>query len=155
MEFSNQHQQNRTYNNWEFNRWLAWHEELGTLLDAESEIDRRIHLANGGLAKMKHMWYYKQTSSTQLKIRIYTAYVFPLLTYNMGTWAMNKSLEKKLDVAHRNHLRKILNIHLLDKVSNSTLYLRTNTIPLSTLTRETRWRLFGHILRLPSAAPAC
>ena len=58
------------------------------------EIERRIHLANGGFAKMKQLWYYEQLT-LQLKLRIYLSYILPLLTYNMGTWAMNKALETK------------------------------------------------------------
>ena len=102
---------------------------------------------------MKQLWYYKQ-STTQLKLRIYASYILPLLTYNMGTWVMTKTLETKLDIAHRNHLRKLLKVTLLDKVPNNTLYTRTNSLPLSTLARQARWRLFGHILRLNNFTPA-
>ena len=109
-----------------------------SVFNTEREIEQRIQLANGGFAKMKQPWYYKQ-STIQLKLRIYTSYILPLLTYNMGTWAMTKTLETKLDIAHRNHLRKLLKVNLLDKVPNNTLYTRTNSLPLSTLARQARW----------------
>ena len=67
---------------------------------------------------------------------------------------MTKAFETKLDIAHQNHLRKILKVTLLDKVTNNTLYTRTKSLPLSTLARQARWRLFGHILRLNNFTPA-
>ena len=39
------------------------------------------------------------------------------------------------------------------KISNNKLYKIIGTKPLSTTITETRWKLLGHILRLPTDCP--
>ena len=60
----------------------------------------------------------------------------------------------KLDAFHRKQLRKVLNIYYPTKISNKTLYKKCNEKPLSTHILESRWRLFGHILRRNEEIPA-
>ena len=60
----------------------------------------------------------------------------------------------KLDAFHRKQLRKVLNIYYPTKISNKTLYKKCNKKPLSTHILESRWRLFGHILRRNEEIPA-
>ena len=58
----------------------------------------------------------------------------------------------KLDAFHRKQLRKVLNIYYPTKFP--TLYKKCNEKPLSTHILESRWRLFGHILRRNEEIPA-
>ena len=51
-------------------------------------------------------------------------------------------------------MRKILNIKYPVKITNSSLYEKCNECPLSITLLESRWRLFGHILRRNSEIPA-
>ena len=38
--------------------------------------------------------------------------------------------------------------------SNEELYIRCKASPIGSILKESRWRLFGHVLRLPEDAPA-
>ena len=60
----------------------------------------------------------------------------------------------KLDAFHRKQLRKVLNIYYPTKISNKTLYKKCNEKPLSTHILESRWSLFGYILRRNEEIPA-
>ncbi|GFR86817.1 very-long-chain enoyl-CoA reductase [Elysia marginata] len=61
---------------------------------------------------------------------------------------------KKKDAFHRKQLKKALNIKYPVKITNSSLYNKCNERPLSIFILESRWRLFGHILRRDSQIPA-
>ncbi|GFS00388.1 hypothetical protein ElyMa_006397800 [Elysia marginata] len=54
----------------------------------------------------------------------------------------------------RSQLKKVLNIKYPVKITNSSLYNKCNERPLSIFILESRWRLFGHILRRDSQIPA-
>ena len=61
----------------------------------------------------------------------------------------------KLDVVHRKHLRRILNIHWPHGViSNSELYRRCKCTPLSDRVNKFRWTMLGHVLRSQVNSPA-
>ena len=77
-----------------------------------------------------------------------------VLTYNCGTWALTKTEEEKLDSFHRKQLRKILGIKYPVIITNKSLYQKCNETPLSLQILESRWRLFGHILRRDESIPA-
>ena len=62
--------------------------------------------------------------------------------------------ERNLNSFHRRQLRKVLGVKWPAKIGNKKLYKITNTIPLSTTITERRWKLLGHILRLPAKCPA-
>ena len=85
--------------------------------------------------------------------RLYSAFVLPVLTYNMGTWGLTKTELSRLDAHHRRHLRQIIGIRWPHRISNDALYRRTHSSPISAAIRAARWSLFGHVLRLPLDAP--
>ena len=60
---------------------------------------------------------------------------------------MTKNQEEHLDAFHRKQLRKVLGIRYPTKISNSSLYKKTEETRLSTTIREARWKLLGHVLR--------
>ena len=61
----------------------------------------------------------------------------------------------ELDIAHRKHLRRILNIRWpTGVISNEALYARCNVTPLSVRVSKFRWRMLGHILRGQEDSPA-
>ena len=43
---------------------------------------------------------------------------------------------------------------MINRISNEKLYKRCNVRNLGELIKSARWRLFGHVLRLPLNAPA-
>ena len=80
--------------------------------------------------------------------------VVSVLMYNASCWAVPVSQLKRVDTMQRRHLRKILRIRWPHRISNEALYARCACGPLSERVHDARWRMLGHILRLPRAAPA-
>ena len=78
--------------------------------------------------------------------------------YNSELWAVNKSLENKIDTFQRQLLRKIFNIRYGENgenwLSNDQLYEVTKQTPWSKKINERRLRFFGHICSLPQNTPA-
>ena len=48
----------------------------------------------------------------------------------------------------------IIGIHWPHRISNTALYRRCRCRPISENVKSARWRLFGHVLRMPLDAPA-
>ena len=104
---------------------------------------------------MKNIWIGKDKINHNIIIKLYNykALIKSMLTYKCGTWALAQAELNRLDAFHRKQLRKILNIYYPTKISNKTLYKKCNIKPLSTNILESRWRLFGHILRRNEEMP--
>ena len=51
-------------------------------------------------------------------------------------------------------LRRVLGIQWSDRVTNLDLYARCNVLPASIQSLNSRWRLFGHTLRMNEDTPA-
>ena len=77
-----------------------------------------------------------------------------VLLYNCGTWGLPKEDQRKLNSFHRRQLRNMIGIQWPHKISNNKLYKIKGTKPLSITITERRWKLLGHILRLPAKCPA-
>ena len=88
-----------------------------------------------------------------LKVRLYNAYIRPILLYNSGTWRLTKFWTDKLDATRRRHLRRIVQIVYSNHISNRALYIKCDSQPLSWDVRQARWNLLGHVLRLPPQSP--
>ena len=127
--------------------------KLGSLLGDAEDVARRMQLANVSFHKMWTVWFRGAQISLPLRLRLYSAFVLPVLTYNMGTWGLTKTELNRLDAHHRRHLRQIIGIRWPHRISNDALYRRTQSSPISAAIRAARWSLFGHVLRLPLDAP--
>ncbi|VDO84904.1 unnamed protein product, partial [Schistosoma margrebowiei] len=60
------------------------------------------------------------------------------------------TIVKKIQVFINSCLRKILNIHWPDTISNSLLWERTNQLPAEEEIRKRQWKWIGHTLRKSS-----
>ena len=88
-----------------------------------------------------------------LKVRLYNAYIRPILLYNSGTWGLTKFWTDKLDATRRRHLRRIVQIVYSNHISNRALYIKCDSHPISWDVRQARWNLLGHVLQLPPQSP--
>ena len=119
--------------------------KLGSKHGDREDIQRKKELAIIALAKNDAIWkkYWKTKLTT--RIRLYETLVKGVLLYNCGIWGVSKDDQRKLNSFHRRQLRKVIGIQWPHKISNNKLYK-----PLSITITERRWRLLGHILRLPA-----
>ena len=112
-----------------------------------------MQLANVSFHKMWTVWFRGAHISLHLRLRLYSAFVLPVLTYTMGTWGLTKTELDRLDAHHRRHLRQIIGIRWPHRIWNDALYRRTQSSPISVAIRAARWSLFGHVFQLPLDAP--
>ena len=140
-------QVDRTHEPWRTTR------KLGSLLGDAEDVAHRMQLANVSFHKMWTVWFRGAQISLHLRLRLYSAFVLPVLTYNMGTWGLTKTELSRLDAHHRRHLLQIIGIRWPHRISNDELYRHTHSSPISAAIRAARWSLFGHVLRLPLDAP--
>ncbi|VDP18909.1 unnamed protein product [Schistosoma margrebowiei] len=66
--------------------------------------------------------------------------VLVVLLYGAETWRTTTTTIKKVQVFVNSCLRKILNIHWPDTISNSLLWRRTNQLPSEEEIRKRRWK---------------
>ena len=59
--------------------------KLGSILGDAEDVARRMKLANVSFHKMWTVWFRGAQISLHLRLRLYSAFVLPILTYNMGT----------------------------------------------------------------------
>ena len=83
----------------------------------------------------------------ELKRKFFVATVESILLYGCEAWTLTKAMEKSLDGTYTRMLRRALNMHWSDRVTNVTLY---GGLPkLSNKVAARRLRLAGHCLRHP------
>ncbi|GFS17889.1 hypothetical protein ElyMa_004994000 [Elysia marginata] len=128
--------------------------QIGTLIGDQEDIERRKQISSAALVKLKNVWLKGDKITKNTKLKLYKALVKSVLTYNLGTWALTQSQEERLNAFHRKQLKKVLNIKYHVKITNSSLYNKCNERPLSIFILESRWRLFGHIMRRDKQIPA-
>jgi len=128
--------------------------KLGSLLGDSQDMQRRRILASATFKSMWNLWKQHSHIGLALRIRLYNAFVLPILLYNSGTWGTTVADILSMETCHRHHLRSILGIRWPDHITNSDLYHRTGSTPIGEYVVNARWRLFGHILRLEEQAPA-
>ena len=71
-----------------------------------------------------------------------------VVKYGSEAWVLRKADENLLDVFQRNCLRIVLGTRLTDRISNSRLYEKCGSIPLSGAIMKERLRWLGHVLRM-------
>ena len=128
--------------------------KLGSKLGDREDIERRKGLATIALSNNVTIWKNKGKTKQKTRIRLYETMVKSILLYNCGTWGLSKNDQNKLNSFHRKQLRRVVGIQWPHKITNKKLYDITETKPLSIEITERRWKLLGHILRLPPECPA-
>jgi len=128
--------------------------KLGSLIGDAEDVLRRIQLAGVGFSRYWSMWLRGHLINEKLRIRLYNAFIVPILTYNMAAWGLTASQLGRLDSFHRKQLRNVIGVKYPQIVRNDDLYRRTSSVPLSELVKSARLRLLGHVLRSPIDTPA-
>ena len=127
---------------------------LGSLYGVTEDLKRRRQQAAAAFNTLVNLWMRRQVISEATRLRLFDAFVLSILTYNCGVWVLSSRDATAMDAFHRKQLRRLLGISYPEIISNTDLYARCNAEPISVLSRRARWKLFGHILRLPEATPA-
>ena len=84
----------------------------------------------------------------ETKLRLYNnTCVLPIFLYGAETWSMTLTLSRKIDALDNWCLRRILNIHWSEFVTNDEIRSRTGQPLLSDTVRSRRLSFFGHLHR--------
>ena len=131
---------------------------LGSRIDwsgrCEVELGRRISITRDCMTQLdRNIWHSSISVST--KIRLYCAYILPVLLYGAETWTMTKAMSDKVDAFDQWCLRRILRIDYRKHVTNAEVRGRTGCPPVSEVIRSRRLRLFGHIARAHQEMDHC
>ena len=95
--------------------------KLGSFLDVEADIKRRMAMATNHFRSLTQLWNSKGRVRLVIRLYTYKALVLPVLLYNCGTWGAESSVIAKIDIFHRRQLRRVLGLTRLDGVSNKEL----------------------------------
>ena len=102
---------------------------------------------------MAKIWLQKHDVSLDKKVQLLDSLVLSVMFYNSSCWGLRKVDSDSLDSFHRQLLKKICNIFYLNTISSKKLYKLTKTRRASIRVMESRWKFFGHALRLPKDTP--
>ena len=100
------------------------------------------------------IWNGRKIITRNTKLVMYRAFITPILTYNMAASGASDTKMEKLETTQRRHLRRILGIYYPNRIQNSRLYDICECNMLKQSITQSRWKLFGHILRQPMSTPA-
>ena len=126
---------------------------LGSRLCSTADITHRCILGNAAFEKYNKVWATGSRISLATKIKLYEAFVTPVLLYNCNSWAAPQNVLNKIDVCQRKHLRRIIKMTYPHIISNKDLYARCQVTPLSERVTKSRWKMLGHILRSDCNSP--
>ncbi|VDP48313.1 unnamed protein product [Schistosoma curassoni] len=104
---------------------------VGSIIDeqggSDADVKARIGKVRDAFLQLKNIWNLKQLS-TNIKARIFNKNVKAVLLYRAETWRTTTTIIKKVQVFINSCLRKTLNIHWPDAISNSLLWESTNQL---------------------------
>ena len=124
---------------------------LGSIISKDGvsseDVKSRIAKAQGVYSQLKKVWK-NRNITLQTRIKILEVTVMTVAKYGSEAWVLRKADEYLLDVFQRNCLRIVLGTRLTDRISNSRLYEKCGSIPLSRAMKKERFRWLGHVLRM-------
>jgi len=83
----------------------------------------------------------------ETKLRLYNTCILSIFLYGSDIRCLTSTLEEKIDALDNWCLRRILNVHWTDFVSNDAVRSRTGQPLLSDTIRQRRLSFFGHLCR--------
>ena len=95
----------------------------------------------------------KPSISISTKIKLFNTTCVTVLLCGCESWVISGDIENKINAFATSCYRIMLNIKLLDCVSNERIYHLTNTQPLINTVRQRQLSFLGHILRMPEEEP--
>ena len=112
----------------------------------EEDTKARIQKARVAFLMLSKIWKSKLIK-LKTKMKIFNSSVKSVLLYSSETWRMTKHTVNKIQTFANRCLRRIMNVKWSDKVSNNTLWTKTNQLPVEIEIKRRKWRWIGHTLR--------
>jgi len=123
---------------------------LGSLIyctgDSAPETKRRISITGDCMMALV-LWITTFGTPASPSVPNCTSCILPIFLYGAETWAVTATAAKTFDVVDQWCLRRILNIHWTERITNNEVHSRTQQPLLSDAVHSRRLCLFGHICR--------
>jgi hypothetical protein len=123
--------------------------KLGSLLDERKDVGRRKRLSTLAMTTKWPAWNSGNILTEQRRLEMYKTFIYPVLTYNCGTWGLPEAALESLDAHHRKQLKQAIGIRYPKIISNRALYKRSKSEPIRFRLTEARWQLIGQIMQNP------
>ena len=109
----------------------------------EEDTKARIQKARVAFLILSNTWKSKLIK-LKTKMRIFNSSVKSVLLHSSVTWRINKQTVNKIQTFVNRCLRRIMNVKWSDKVSNNTLWTKTNQLPVEMENKENGLGLVTH-----------
>ena len=120
---------------------------VNTSATCEQEVNARIGKTWGRFSEMKKLWGIKRMS-IHVKLKLYNAYVLPVLLFGSETWALTDKQLQQLERVHSSCLRQMLNVRVSDRHRLVDIRAMCGTVSLADYLTAARLRWFGHVMRM-------
>ena len=97
---------------------------------------------------LQRVW--SSSTPIQMKMRLFKASVLSVFLYGSETWVISPQMRDTINAFQTACLRVILDITHEDRVTNNTVYARTNMHPMTCTIQDRQLRFLGHSLRHPA-----
>ena len=128
--------------------------KLGSLIDSQTDVKKRIQLATFHFNNMWAFWKVDFKLSLEAKLRMYQQIIVPVLLYNCATWGLTQGSLDQLEAGNRRLLRRLIGCFYPNTISNDALYEKTKTVPLKKRIDKARWNQFRKVLLMDEKIPA-
>ncbi|KAK3509681.1 hypothetical protein QTP70_008422 [Hemibagrus guttatus] len=115
----------------------------------DAEIQRRMAKASASFGRLHQRLWNNHHVSMKVKGKIYRAVVISTLLYGAESWTVYRRHVKKLHAFMMRHLRSILKITWIDKMTNKEILDRTGLSSMEDLLIRKNLRWTGHLMRMP------
>ena len=114
----------------------------------DGEIQRRMAKASASFGRLRQRLWNNHHVSMRVKGKIYRAIVLSTLLYGAEAWTVYRRQLKKLHAFMMRHLRSIMRITWMDKVTNKDILERTGLPSMEDLLIRKDHRWTGHVMRM-------
>ena len=114
----------------------------------DDEIQRRMAKASASFGRLRQRLWNNHHVSMRVKGKIYRAIVLSTLLYGAEAWTLYRRQVKKLHAFMMRHLRSIMRITWMDKVTNKEILERTGLPSMEDLLIRKNLRWTGHLMRM-------
>ena len=127
---------------------------LGSMVaSGSSDLKRRKSLAWCAFCKVEQLWESPHIPIAT-KVKLFNTTCVTILLYGCESLVTSQDMENKINAFATSCYRAMLIIKHIDLVLNTTVYSKTNTVPLIHLVRHRQLKFLGHILRMSKEEPA-
>ncbi|CAM4965829.1 unnamed protein product [Rotaria socialis] len=114
----------------------------------DKEIESRLTKSATAFNMLRNAIWYRKAISREAKLRIFRAFVLPVLLYGSEVWSLTAIQENRISTFYMKCLRTILGRNLGDRVANITIMQLSGEPSIENLMRRNRLRWFGHANRM-------